>query len=270
MSAQNVGDVFQAFLDQVNRKRWDEARKYVQPTLTYNDDEASGDVFIGTLSADLERQNVSRVALDALTVDHAGPKLAARSIAYAETPEGTKIASWSLVIVFFADNRISRFYQIFHRDLPGLPPTPLENPPPNQKSETPLSAEEMETTYLDYITSYNRGGHKSAIERSWAEEVTMNGFKSPTAATPDIISQFLLPVIAGLDYGVEESVVDVERQQIAVRLSLRGVAKNPNLQKKGAEGEEVTHYEHALYTFLEGKISGGWAVQEFDMSPPPR
>ncbi|GJC86679.1 hypothetical protein ColLi_09517 [Colletotrichum liriopes] len=262
MAAQGVGATLQAFLDAANNKNWDEVQKHLHPNVavTYNENQESRDGFVQRLTAAAEKGD--QLSADSWTVNEAAQSVGARLVtSIKDAAEGTPARVWDLILVFFKDGQISRFYQIASQQ--SRAPTPAPGRP------SPLSASEISTLYREYIYSYNTSGAVDTIlPQRWAKVVSFHGNSAPVEVILGILKKILLPVIAGLEYEVEEMVVDVERQQIALRLALEGVPENKNLQKNGP-GERIKVYEQALYGYEEGKIAWGWAAQGFDMTPPP-
>ncbi|KZL68351.1 SnoaL-like polyketide cyclase [Colletotrichum tofieldiae] len=250
MAAQGVGATLQAFLDAANNKNWGDVQKHLHPdvAVTYNENQDSRDGFVQRLTAAAEKGD--QLSADSWTVNEAAQV-------------------WDLILVFFKDGQISRFYQIASQQSRGPHAGPWAPEVTSKPSKSPLSASEISTLYREYIYSYNTGGAVDTIlPQRWAKVVSFHGNSTPVEVILGILKKMLLPVIAGLEYEVEEMVVDVERQQIALRLALEGVPENKNLQKNGP-GEKIKVYEQALYGYEEGKIAWGWAAQGFDMTPPP-
>ncbi|GKT53744.1 SnoaL-like polyketide cyclase [Colletotrichum tofieldiae] len=262
MAAQGVGATLQAFLDAANNKNWGDVQKHLHPdvAVTYNENQDSRDGFVQRLTAAAEKGD--QLSADSWTVNEAAQSVGARLVTSIKgAAEGTPARVWDLILVFFKDGQISRFYQIASQQSRG--PTPAPGRP------SPLSASEISTLYREYIYSYNTDGAVDTIlPQRWAKVVSFHGNSTPVEVILGILKKMLLPVIAGLEYEVEEMVVDVERQQVALRLALEGVPENKNLQKNGP-GEKIKVYEQALYGYEEGKIAWGWAAQGFDMTPPP-
>ncbi|GKT87813.1 snoaL-like polyketide cyclase [Colletotrichum tofieldiae] len=237
MAAQGVGATLQAFLDAANNKNWGDVQKHLHPdvAVTYNENQDSRDGFVQRLTAAAEKGD--QLSADSWTVNEAAQSVGARLV--------TSIKE------------------------PGPPRRPWAPEVTSKPSKSPLSASEISTLYREYIYSYNTGGAVDTIlPQRWAKVVSFHGNSTPVEVILGILKKMLLPVIAGLEYEVEEMVVDVERQQIALRLALEGVPENKNLQKNGP-GEKIKVYEQALYGYEEGKIAWGWAAQGFDMTPPP-
>ncbi|KZL69069.1 Snoa-like polyketide cyclase [Colletotrichum incanum] len=269
MAAQGVGAALQAFLDAANNKKWDEVQEHLQPavTVTYNENQESRDDFVQRLTATAEKGD--QLSADSWTVDEAAQSVGARLVtSIKKAAEGTPAKVWDLILVFFEDGKISRFYQIASQLSRSPHAGPWAPEVTSKPSKNPLSASEISTLYREYIYSYNTGAVATILPQRWAKVVSFHGNSAPVEMILGILKKVLVPVIAGLKYEVEEMVVDVERQQIALRLALEGVPENKNLQKNGP-GEKIKVYEHALYGYEEGKIAWGWAAQGFDMTPPP-
>ncbi|GJC89770.1 hypothetical protein ColLi_12608 [Colletotrichum liriopes] len=267
MATQRVADILQAFLDAINNKKWDEVQTHLQPAVTveYNGNQENKDDFVKRLAAIAEKGD--RLAADSWTIDEAAQFVSARLVINVkDAAEGTPAQVWDLVLVSFEGGKISRYYQIastLSRDSSAGPWAPEIASKP---SRTPLTASEIGARYREYIHSYNDGTTSIVIPQRWGKIISLNGKTLPLDEVLEFFRNILLPVIAGLKYHVEEMVVDVERQQVAVRLYLEGVPENEHLQKNGP-GKAIKVYEHALYGLEEGKISWVWAAQGFDMTP---
>ncbi|KAL2878567.1 hypothetical protein SGCOL_006037 [Colletotrichum sp. CLE4] len=271
MATQDILSIFQAFLDAVNNKKWDEVHNHLQPVVraTYNENSESRDEFINRLTVTSEKG--SHLSADQWTVNEAANSLGARLVTtISDAPEGTPAKVWDLVLVFFENGKIARLYQIANQQSRGVGPVPAPPFVPEvaaKTSQNPASAAEIEARYRKYIYSYNDGTMPTVLPALWAETISMHGNTVPALGAVGFLSKILLPVIAGLKYEVDEFVVDEKKQQIALRLSISGVPQNKNLQKNGPDGK-VTVYEHALYGYEEGKVAWAWASQAFDMRPP--
>ncbi|KAK1640150.1 hypothetical protein BDP81DRAFT_509058 [Colletotrichum phormii] len=260
MATLDIVSIFQAVLDAVNNKKWDDVHNHLQPVVraTYNENSESRDEFINRLT--LTSEKGSHLSADQWTVNEAANSLGARLITTtSDAPEGTPAKVWDLVLVFFENGKIARLYQVANQQSRGVGPVPEVAP---KTSQNPISAAEIEALYRKYIYSYNDGTVPTVLPALWAETISMHGNIVPALGAVGFLSKILLPVIAGLKYEVDE-----KKQQIAVRLSISGVPQNKNLQKNGPDGK-VTVYEHALYGYEEGKVAWAWASQAFDMRPP--
>lgn len=269
MSAQDVRATFQSFLDLHNARKWNEATEAFQPTVIYNDREDTNKGLIKHFAQYIEEHNVTHIRVDGIRLHYDGKSIGARQITRTEDADGKRLENWSLIMVFFEDNKISRFYQIQHQ--PHLFPPPAESLAPipaPQPPLNPMSADELREFYHVYINGYNNGTMPIEIPRRFSETVTLNGEPFKRDLVPGFFEKALLPIIDGLQYTVEEMVIDLEKQQIFVRLALEGVPKNKRLQTDEAEGGKIKVYEQAMYEFHDGRITGGWAVQGFDMTPP--
>ncbi|KAK0380606.1 hypothetical protein CLIM01_02073 [Colletotrichum limetticola] len=271
MASQDIVSIFQAFLNAVNNKKWDEVHNHLQPVVraTYNENTESRDQFINRLTTTADKGSV--FSADQLTVNEAAQSLGARLVTTTgDAPEGTPSKVWDLILVFFENGKIVRLYQVANQQSRGVGPVPAPPFVPEyaaKASQNPISAAEIEALYRKYIYSYNDGTMPTVLPALWAETISMHGNLVPAVGAVGFLGKILLPVIAGLKYEVDEFVVDEKKQQIAVRLSISGVPQNKNLQKNGPDGK-VTVYEHALYGYEEGKVAWAWAAQAFDMRPP--
>ncbi|GKT87382.1 LOW QUALITY PROTEIN: snoaL-like polyketide cyclase [Colletotrichum tofieldiae] len=265
MATQRVAGILQAFLDAVNNKKWDEVQKHLQPaaTVAYNSSQESRDDFVKRLAAIAEKGD--RLTADSWTIDEAAQFVSARLVTSGRRGRNAR-ASLGL------GPRLLRGRQDFpvlpdclHAE-PGLQRRPWAPEIASKPSKTPLTASEIGARYREYIHSYNDGTTATVIPQRWGKIISLNGKTLSLDEVLEFFRNILLPVIAGLKYHVEEMVVDVERQQVAVRLYLEGVPENEHLQKK-VPGKTIKVYEHALYGLEEGKISWVWAAQGFDMTP---
>ncbi|UQC77882.1 SnoaL-like polyketide cyclase [Colletotrichum lupini] len=246
MASQDIVSIFQAFLNAVNNKKWDEVHNHLQPVVraTYNENTESRDQFINRLTTTADKGSI-------FSADQRCPR-------------------GDLILVFFENGKIVRLYQVANQQSRGVGPVPAPPFVPEyaaKGSQNPISAAKIEALYRKYIYSYNDGTMPTVLPALWAETISMHGNLVPAVGAVGFLGKILLPVIAGLKYEVDEFVVDEKKQQIAVRLSISGVPQNKNLQKNGPDGK-VTVYEHALYGYEEGKVAWAWAAQAFDMRPP--
>ncbi|KAF5593631.1 polyketide cyclase like protein [Fusarium pseudocircinatum] len=270
MAAYDLAATFQAFLDAVNSKNWDQVEEHISPTVTatYGEKQESRDELVSRFIVSAKEGD--QLSADTWTVDQATQSVATRlitSIKNTLEAEGTPSRVWDLVLVFFEEGRISRFYQIasqVSRDPQFGPWAPEVTSEP---SKNPLSISQIDEEYRKYLYSFNDGTMPGVVLQGWAKEVSVLGNKVPREAVPNLFSKVIVPVIAGLKCEVEEMVIDVRKQQIAVRLAIEGVPENKNLQKDG-EGKKVKVYEHAMYGFEEGKIAWVWAAQAYNSTPP--
>ncbi|KAI8156335.1 hypothetical protein K4K49_006072 [Colletotrichum sp. SAR 10_70] len=268
MATQSISSVFQEFLDRVNLKKWDAAKKFLQDAITFNEHHGSSDEFIGFLSADIEQRNVTQLRIDAVAVHSDGKSLGARQIIKTVGPDGTQLETWALVLAFFNDDKkISRFYKIDTRPNPRSPVLAKVSPTAPPVSEKQLSADELKSAYHTYIQSYNDGAMAIVVPQMMAPELLMNGNPLPREVVVGFFGKFLLPATAGLKYHIQDMVTDVEKQQVFVRLTLEGVPENKNLQKGDDGKEPVKINEIATYSFQDGKIAWCWAAPDFDLTP---
>ncbi|KAI8151647.1 hypothetical protein K4K54_009669 [Colletotrichum sp. SAR 10_86] len=269
MSAQHITSLFEAFLDKVNTREWDEAKNYLGDTVTYNDQQKSGNDFISRLSADVKGGRRTQLRTDAVAVHSDGNSLGARQIATTVSAEGVSLETWSLVLVFLdARGKISRFYEIETRPNPRAPLTASVAPTAPPASDTRLSADGLRNAYHTYIQSYNDGAMAVVVPQMMAPELLMNGNPLPREVVVGFFEKFLLPATAGLKYHVQDMVTDVEKQQVFVRLTLEGVPENKNLQRGDDRKEPVKINEIATYAFQDSKIAWCWAAPDFDLTPP--
>ncbi|KAF6832070.1 SnoaL-like polyketide cyclase [Colletotrichum musicola] len=269
MSSQDVTATFQSFLDLLSAKKWDEAAEALQPKVIYNGKDNTNDELVKHFAEYMEEDNVTHTRMDGIRVHYDGKSIGARQIMRSEDADGKRIESWGLIMVFFENNKISRYYLILHQ--PHLFPPPSESLAPipaPQPPLNPMSADELREFYHVYINGYNNGTMPFEIPKRFTEVVTLNGEPFDRDLVPSFFEKALLPIIAGLWYTVEEMVIDLEKQRIFVRLALEGVSKNERLRKDETEGGRIKVYEQAMYDFHDGRITGGWAVQGFDMTPP--
>nr|XP_036574348.1 SnoaL-like polyketide cyclase [Colletotrichum truncatum]KAF6780765.1 SnoaL-like polyketide cyclase [Colletotrichum truncatum] len=249
--------------------KWDEAKKLLQTTVTYNDQKTSNEDFVDHVAADIKKRNVTHIRLDGVAVHPDGKSFGGRQIIKTSDKGAPKADPWALVLVFIDDtNKISRLYKIDDRLISQGPPATSLSEITYKPSANPLSSDDLRNLYLEYINSYNIGTMSTVLPQKLAAEMAMQGNVAKVEQVVIILGQILLPAVAGLKYKVEDMVTDVEKQQIFVRLSLEGVPENKNLQKGADEKGRVKVYELATYGVEEGKIAWAWSAPDFDILPP--
>lgn len=151
------------------------------------------------------------------------------------------------------DGKISRFDQVQSdisrqlraSNLPAFTPKPSKNP---------LLTTELRHAYTKYIHDINARCIHTNVADHFAEEVLAVGRLLDHEQARAFFVNVIQPATAGLTYVVEEMVVDAEKQQLAVKLSIQGFPENESVRERFGGGE-VKLTEIALYGFTDGKIS---------------
>lgn len=267
MSDQTAIATLQAFLDAANERRWDEIHGFVQPFVIYNGQRETRDRFTCRIAEKTEGGDI-KLRMDGLTTDTAAKSVAGRLVATAQDADGTTFEVWDAILLFVEDGKISRFHQIESEISRHLRAStlPTFTPKPSKK---PLSATELKNTYMRYIHDINARCIHTNVAEHFAKEVVMGGLLLDHEQTSTFFVNVIQPATAGLKYGVEVMVVDVEKQQLAAKLSIQGVPENERVREH-FEGGEVKLPEIAMYGFTDGKISifGGAAPSGLLPMPP--
>ncbi|GKT52088.1 uncharacterized protein ColSpa_12269 [Colletotrichum spaethianum] len=268
MAPQGVVAIAQAFLDAANNKNWEEVQNHLHPdaTVTYNRNQESRDDFVKRLTAAAEKGD--QLTADTWTVDEAAQSLGARLvISSVNSAEGGAPSQvWDLILIFFKDGKISRFYQVasqFSRGHAG-PCAPAVTSKP---SENPLSASEFRKLYPKYIHTVDHGDIATDMPQYWTDPSSTNGLPLSMEKNIGFLVSFVKPLKAGLEHKIEEVIIDAERQQIAARVVLEGVPEDKRVQMNGP-GEKAKIYETALYGYEEGKIAWIWTAWDFHIELP--
>lgn len=267
MSNQTAVATLQAFLDTANERKWDEIHGFVQPLVIYNGQRETRDRFTCRIA---EKTNGGEIKLrvDGLTTEEAAKSVAGRLIATAKDADGTTFEVWDMILLFVEDGQISRFYQMesdISRHLRASAVPAFTTKP----SKNPWSATELKIAYMKYIHDINARCIHTNVAEHFAEDVVMGGRLLDHEQIRGFFINVIQPATAGLNYLAEEMVVDAEKQQLAVKLSIQGIPENERVRDHFG-GEEVKLTEIAMYGFTDGKISifGGAAPSGLLPKPP--
>ncbi|KAG6355368.1 hypothetical protein INS49_003330 [Diaporthe citri] len=252
MSGQTAIATLQAFLDAANERKWDEIHGFVLPFVIYNGERETRDRFIRRIAENTKGGEV-KLRVDGLTIEEGAKSVAGRLVATAKDGQGTTFEVWDAIILSVEDGKISRFDQIQSEISRNLR---LSNLPAftTKPSKNPLSATELRHAYMRYIHDVNARCIHTNVPEHFAEEVAGTGRLLDYEQMRALFVNILQPATAGLTYVVEEMVVDAEKQQLAVKLSMQGVPENERLREHFGGGE-VKLPEIAMYGFTDGKIS---------------
>lgn len=267
MSDQTAIATLQAFLDAANKRKWDEIHGFVQPFVIYNGQRETRDRFTCRIAENTEGGEI-KLRMDGLTTEEAAKSVAGRLIATTKDADGTTFEVWDMILLFVEDGKISRFYQIqaeISRHLRASTVPAFTTKP----SKNPLSATELKNAYMRYIHDINARCMHTNVAEHFAEEVVMGGRLLGHEQIRGFFMNVIQPATAGLNYVAEEMVVDAEKQQLAVKLSIQGVPEDKRVQEQFGV-EEVKLTEIAMYGFTDGKISifGGAAPSGLLPKPP--
>lgn len=252
MSNQTAIDTLQAFLDAASERKWDDIHGFVQPLVIYNGQREVRDRFTRRIAEQTKEGNI-KLRLDGLTTEEAAKSVAGRLVATDKDADGNTFEVWDAIIVFVEDGKISRFDQVqseISRQLRASTLPAFTNKP----SKNPLSVAELRHAYMKYIHDLNARCIHTTVAEHFAEEVVSGGGLMDYERTRAFFVNAIQPATAGLKYVVEEMVVDAEKQQLAVKLSIQGVPENKRLRETFGSGE-VKLDEIAIYGFTDGKIS---------------
>lgn len=252
MSNQTAAATLQAFLDTANERKWDELHGFVLPLVIYNGQREIRDRFTCRIAEQTKGGDI-KLRMDGLTADEAARSVAGRLVAIDKDADGVTFEVWDMILLFVEDGKISRFYQIkseISRHLRASAVPAFTTKPSNN----PLLATELKEAYMRYIRDLNARCIHNTVAEHFAEEVVSGDQLLGCEQTRAFFVNIIQPATAGLKYVVEEMVVDAEKQQLAVRLSIEGVAENERVREQFG-GDEVKLDELAMYGFTDGKIS---------------
>jgi hypothetical protein len=230
-----ASDILQALLEKANKGQWDAIHEHFQPTVTYNRKPEARNDFIHRIVGITQGGDI-KLRVDALTTDEAAQSLAGRLIITAKNADGATFEVYDMILLSVEDGKISRFYQIqsdISRHFRALAVPPFAPKP----STNPLSATELKHAYMKYISDINTRCMHTNVAEHFSEEVLLG----PQTLGHEQLGRFFVNVIypatAGLKYHVEELVVDAEKQQVAAKLSMRGVPENERVRENFGGGE---------------------------------
>lgn len=252
MSESTSCNILQAFLEKANKQQWDSIQEYVQPTVTFNGQPETRDQFTQRIAGKIQGHDV-KLRVDGLTSDEAAQSLAGRLITTAKEADGTTFEVYDMVILFVEDYKISRFYQVqselsHHIRAPAVPAFTTK------PSKNPLSATEIRHAYMKYISDINTRRMHTTIAEHFTERLVAGTQTLDHEQTRAFFENVIQPATAGLKYIVEETVVDVEKQQLAAKLSIQGTPENKRVREHFGH-DEIKLDEIAMYGFTDGKIS---------------
>lgn len=252
MSDSTRFDTLQAFLEKANKRQWDAIQEHVQPTVTFNGKPETRDQFTQRIAGKIQGHDV-KLRVDALTSDEAAQSLAGRLIATAKEADGTTFEVYDMILLFVEGYKISRFYQIqseisHHIRAPAVPAFTIK------PSKNPLAATEIRHAYMRYIDDINNRRMHTTVAEHFTERLVAGILTLDHEQTRAFFENVIQPAIAGLKYVVEEVVVDVEKQQLAAKLSIQGVPENERVREHFG-GDEIKLDEIAMYGFTDGKMS---------------
>ncbi|KAK7699623.1 hypothetical protein SLS64_011577 [Diaporthe eres] len=209
-----------------------------------------------------------KLRMDGLTTDPAARSVAGRLVATAQDADGTTFEVWDAILLSVEDGKISRFHQIESEISRQLRASTLSAFTP-KPSKNPLSATELKHAYTRYIHDINARCIHTNVAEHFTEETVMGGLLLDHEQMSTFFVNVIQPATAGLNYVVEEMVVDAEKQQVAAKLSIHGVPENERVRENFESGE-VKLPEIAMYGFTDGKISifGGAAPSGLLPMPP--
>lgn len=252
MSNRTAAATLQAFLDTANERRWDELHGFVQPLVIYHGQREIRDRFTCRIAEQTKGGEI-KLRMDGLTADEAAKSVAGRLVATDKDADGIAFEVWDMILLFVEDGKISRFYQIeseisHHLRVSAVPAFTTK------PSKNPLSPTELKQAYMRYIHDLNARCIHTTVAEHFAEEVVSGGQLLGYEQMRGFFVNLIQPATAGLKYVVEEMVVDAEKQQLAVKLCIQGVAENERVREHFGSGE-VKLDELAMYGFTDGKIS---------------
>lgn len=252
MSDSTSFNILQTFLEEANKRQWDAFQEHVQPIVTFNGQPETRDQFTQRIAGKIQRHDV-KLRVDGLTSDEAAQSLSGRLITTAKEADGTTFEVYDMILLFVEDCKISRFYQIkselsHHIRAPAVPAFTTE------ASKNPLSATEIRHAYMRYIDDINNRRMHTTVAEHFTERLVAGILTLDHDQTRAFFENVIQPAIAGLKYVVEEVVVDVEKQQLAAKLSIQGVPENERVREHFG-GDEIKLDEIAMYGFTDGKIS---------------
>lgn len=266
MSNQTATAVLEAFLTKANEGEWDLIHEHVQPVVTYNGKPETRDEFTRRIADKTSRGDV-KLRVDGGTTDEAAKSLAGRLIATSKDADGTTLEVWDMILFAVEHGKIARFYHIqsqFNRHPRGSTVPAFTTKP----SRHPLSAAQLQQAYTKYIHDLNARCIHTTIADHFAEEVVAGGQALGHTEMRGFFVNLIQPATTGLQYTVEEIVVDAEKQQLAVKLSIQGDPENERVRKHFG-GVAVKLDEIAMYGFTDGKISIFCAAAPSGLLPDP-
>ena len=265
MDGQLVSDMYRSWIDSVNRQEWHLASEMLPATVMYNGKTVSREQYIEKFqdhTPNLVRQTVD---IDTLLVDDHGRQLAARIIHRAvsgptdeESSHRSKRAEWAEhIICSVSSDKIATLASISDVEL-------LQG---SSGSGTVLSIQndpesgddgQLEAMYREYIDAINSGATQQRLSKYCQPHVTHNSRYMSIEEYQSMI-ELSFEAIQGLDFAIEELVVDGKSQQLGVRLKFTG---RPVQEFMGIQptGKEVVFSEHALYKLAASKIVRVWSL----------
>lgn len=245
-------DTLQAFLEKANKRQWDAFQGVFLPTVTFNGNPETRDQFTQRIAKTIQGDDV-KFRVDGLTSDKAAQSLAGRLITTTKEADGTTSEIYDMILLFVEDCKISRFYQVQselsrHIRAPAVPAFTTK------PSKNRLSATEIRHAYTKYIDDINTRRMHTTVAEHFTERLVAGGLMLDHEQTRAFFENVIQPAIAGLKYVVEEMVVDVEKQQLAAKLSIQGAPENKRVQEHFGD-DEIKLDEIAMYGFTDGKIS---------------
>lgn len=252
MMDQTGSDILHAFLEKANKGHWDGMHDYVQPMIIYNGDPEYRGELIRRITERTKRGDV-KLRLDGLTSDEAANGVAGRLVTTVKNSDGNTFEVWDMIMVFVKGGKISHFYQIQSEISRHV----RESTVPafiTKSSKNPSSVPELKQAYMRYNHDLNMRCVHNNVADHFAEEVLVEGRTLGIEQTRAFFVDLIQPATVGLKYVVEGMVVDVEKQQLAAKLSIQGVPENKRVQEHFGGGD-VNVVEIAMYGFTDGKIS---------------
>lgn len=266
MSNQTATAVLEAFLTKANEGEWDLIHEHLQPVVTCNGKPETRDEFTRRFSDKIIRGDL-KLRVDGVTTGEAAKSLAGRLITTSKDTDGTTIEVWDMILFAVQHGKIARFHQIqsqFNRHPRGSTVPAFTT----KTSKNPLSAAQLKEAYTRYIHDLNARCIHTTVADHFAEEVVAGGQILGHTEMRGFFVNLIQPATAGLKYSVEEIVVDAEKQQLAVKLSIQGDPENERVREHYGGGA-VKLDEIAMYGFTDGKISIFCAAAPSGLLPDP-
>lgn len=284
-SASELRSTFYAWLDCIDKKKWDELPNYMCSTYVQDDIEFSHQAFVAhVVEAGASLGDVSHI-VDTILIDERAQCLAAHVYLKCRPekplmglePLGRHVFIMEQRFVWFRGGKVAKIslavdFDGLRAQLAGAEPkldlmSAFPVPSPSSKtlaSSNGEAAKSLEDIYKAYIDSINGRRMESELEGFCQPTLTHNAQGPLSVDGYRLLIQESISAIPDLHFAISTLITDESQQRVAARLEFTGTPVTEAVAGLVPNGNSVHFSEHVTYQFVDGKISRVWSMVNWD------
>ncbi|KAK1594628.1 SnoaL-like polyketide cyclase [Colletotrichum navitas] len=267
----DIGARLREYLDCLNNRKFDIIGNHIADTIERNNRTQTRQEHIDRLRSRVEGLATFQIKIDTLLVDKKAKAVAVRYINRVTLNDammnpdtvGKTYEFDEQCFVWFDDRgKMARMLTLQDNDAIRLQTPEAAVTPRFFTRSAPKEPVDLAAAYRKYVASINRGTMAKEFPRYCKREVRHNNRVLPLEEYWRGM-EASREAISGLQFDIQELLVDDETQQVASRLQITGT---PVAEFAGAKpnGKSVKFHQHCMYRFDNGKIALVWATMELD------